>query len=150
MFQGRFIHTIDGKGRLSIPAEFRVTLQGKEKGKKPQAPTLTVQPDCLALFPAEDWARFIRDFDSARAIDPEVQKMKRFLLSNAHACPIDGPGRITVPPHLREYASLEREVTVAGVGSHIELWNKARYEEEMSKVRTSFDALSLSFARSQS
>ena len=88
--------------------------------------------------------------DEARAIDPEAQALKRFLLSNAHACPIDGPGRITVPPHLREYARLEREVIVAGVGSHIELWNKARYEEEMAKVRMDFDRLSLSFARSQS
>jgi MraZ protein len=150
MFQGRFVHAIDAKGRISIPAEFRVTLQGTDRGRQALVPTLTVQPDCLALYPAADWARITADFDEARAIDPEAQALKRFLLSNAHACPIDGPGRITVPPHLREYARLEREVTVAGVGSHIELWNKARYEEEMAKVRAAFDRLSLSFARSQS
>jgi MraZ protein len=150
MFQGRFIHTIDGKGRLSIPAEFRVTLQGKGKGKGKGAPTLTVQPDCLALYPAADWERMKSHLNDARAIDPEAQALRRFLLSNAHECPIDGPGRITVPPHLREYGGLEREVTVAGVGSHIELWNKSRYEEEMAKVRSDFDRLSLSLARSQS
>lgn len=148
MFQGRFSHTIDGKGRLSIPAEFRVQLQGKGKGKA-KAPTLTVLPDCLALYPANDWEQMTSQFSDARAIDPEAQALKRFLLSNAHACPIDRPGRITVPQHLRDYAGLEREVTVAGVGSHIELWNTSRYEMEMAKVRVNYDRLSLSLARSQ-
>jgi MraZ protein len=149
MFQGRFIHTMDSKGRISIPQEFRMALQGKSKSKS-KAPTLTVQPDCLALYPAEDWARIKKSLEEAPAIDPNVQSLKRFLMSNAHSCPIDGPGRISVPPHLREYAGLEREVTVAGVGSHIELWNKARYDEEISKVRSGFTEISAAFARSQS
>ncbi|MBW2313081.1 MAG: division/cell wall cluster transcriptional repressor MraZ [Deltaproteobacteria bacterium] len=149
MFQGRFIHTIDNKGRLSIPADFRMALQGKSKSKS-KAPTLTVQPDCLALYPAEDWGRIKQNLEDAPAIDPNAQSLKRFLMSNAHTCPIDGPGRISVPPHLREYAGLEREVTVAGVGSHIELWNKARYDEEISKVRSNFNELSSLVARGQS
>ena len=149
MFQGRFIHTIDGKGRLSIPADFRMAFQSKPKGKS-KAPTLTVQPDCLALYPAGDWARIKRDLQEAPAMDPNAQALKRFLMSNAHTCPIDGPGRISVPPHLREYAGLEREVTLAGVGSHVELWNKARYDEEISKVRTSFNEISARVARSPS
>ena len=147
-FQGRFIHTIDDKGRLSIPAGYRVTLQGKNKSKK--APTLTIQADCLALFPPAEWEKMKDNFDKASAIDPEAGALKRFLISNAHECPIDGPGRISVPPHLREYAGLEREVTVAGVGTHIELWNKARHEEEMSKVRTDFARIYRTFAQGQS
>jgi MraZ protein len=149
MFQGRFIHTMDSKGRLSSPQEFRMALQGKSKSKS-KAPTLTVQPDCLALYPAEDWAAIQANLEAAPAIDPNAQTLKRFLLSNAHTCPIDGPGRITVPPHLRQYAGLEREVTVAGVGSHIELWNSARYDEEINKVRSTFNQISAAVARGQS
>jgi len=149
MFQGRFIHTMDSKGRLSIPQDFRMALQSKSKSKS-KPPTLTVQPDCLALFPAEDWERIKANLEAAPAIDPNAQTLKRFLLSNAHTCPIDGPGRISVPPHLREYAGLEREVTVAGVGGHIELWNKARYDDEISRVRTSFNEISALVARGQS
>ena len=148
MFQGRFIHTVDDKGRISIPAEFRVKLQGRQKGKA-KPPTLTVLRDCLALFPAEDWQRMQDDLHSARGIDPRGQALRRFVMSHAYECPIDGPGRIKVPPHLREYASLEREVAIAGVGKYIELWNKARYEEEMSKVRSNFDDLSLGLAQSR-
>ncbi len=148
MFQGHFSHTIDGKGRLSIPADFRVLIQGKGKTKA-KTPTLSVLPDCLALYPADHWEQMADQFNDARAIDPEAQALKRFVLSNAYLCPIDKPGRITVPQDMRDYAGLEREVTVAGVGSHIELWNKSRYEMEMAKVRVNFDRLSLSVARSQ-
>ena len=149
MFQGRFIHTMDSKGRISIPQDFRMALQGKSKSKN-KAPTLTVQPECLALYPAEDWATIRGDLEAAPSIDPDAQALKLFLMSNAHTCPIDGPGRITVPPHLRQYAGLEREVTVAGVGSHIQLWNTARYDDEINKVRTGFIEISKRVARGQS
>lgn len=148
MFQGRYTHSIDDKGRMSIPADFRAQLQGKGK-EKAKAPTLTVQPDCLALYPASDWQSVAEGLNEAPAIDPDAQAVKRFLLSNAHECPIDKPGRITVPQHLRDYAGLEREVTVAGVGSHIELWNKSRYEAEMAKVRVNFAQISRAVAPSQ-
>jgi len=148
MFQGRFIHAVDDKGRISIPAEFRRKLQGREKGRS-KPPTLTVLRDCLALYPAADWERIKEDLDSARVLDPRAQALRRFVMSHAYECPIDGPGRIKVPPHLRDYAALEREVAIAGVGSYIELWNKARYEEEMSKVRANYDELSLDLAQSK-
>lgn len=149
MFQGRFIHTMDSKGRLSIPQEFRMALQGKSKSKS-KAPTLTVRPDCLALYPAERWASIKGDLEAAPSIDPDAEALTLFLMSNAHTCPIDGPGRITVPPHLRQYAGLEREVTVAGVGSYIQLWNTARYDDEINKVRSDFTGISKRVAQGQS
>ena len=57
------------------------------------------------------------------------------LVSGAVECPIDGQGRILIPPHLREHASLERDVTFAGVGARIEIWSKERYEGEIRQTR---------------
>ena len=56
-------------------------------------------------------------------------------MSSAEDCPIDAQGRILVPPHLREYAGLEREVTLAGVGTRIEIWSKPRFEQEMQGAK---------------
>jgi MraZ protein len=143
MFRGRYIHTMDEKGRISVPSGFRVKLMGQDKTKgksKGQAPILTNLPHCLALYPFEDWVRIEEGLQQG-GINPKSQALRRFLISGAQECPIDGPGRITVPPHLREHARLEREVAIAGVGTYIELWNKARFDEEIAKVGSNFDDL---------
>jgi MraZ protein len=57
------------------------------------------------------------------------------LVSGAVEAPIDGQGRVLVPPHLREHGGLERDVIIAGVGSRIEIWDKARFEEEIKQSR---------------
>ena len=68
-------------------------------------------------------------------VQPEVQAVRRMLVSGAVECPIDGQGRILIPPHLREHAGLERDVTFAGVGARIEIWSKERYEGEIRQTR---------------
>ncbi len=138
MFLGRFVHTIDDKGRVSIPAGFRTELD--KMGKKP--PILTHLPNCLALYPMNDFTAMDKRLRDASPIHPEVRALQRFLMAGATPCPIDRSGRILVPPHLREHASLEKEVTVAGLGPHIELWNKARFDEELRSTRERFDEIS--------
>lgn len=146
MFRGRYIHTMDDKGRISIPSGFRVKLMGQDKGKGKgkrgdgQPPILTNLPHCLALYPYEDWVRIEEGLQQGE-INPRSQKLRRFLISGAQECPIDGPGRITVPQHLRDHARLAREVAIAGVGGYIELWNKERFEEEIAMVGSNFDDL---------
>lgn len=140
MFRGRHIHTMDEKGRISIPSGFRMKLTGQDKKGKGRPPILTNLPHCLALYPQDDWLAIEEELQRG-AINPRSQALRRFLISGAQECPIDGPGRITVPPHLREHARLEREVAIAGVGTYIELWNKARFDEEIAKVGQAFDDL---------
>ena len=71
----------------------------------------------------------------------------RFMVSGAVECPIDKQGRILVPPPLREYARLEREVTIAGVGNRIELWSKARFDEELARTQARYDEISAAVAK---
>jgi MraZ protein len=127
MFRGRFAHTIDAKGRVSIPASFRVELQ--EHDERP--PFLTNLPRCLALYPNDQWLKIEERVANLSQIRPEVQAYQRFLVSGAQPCPIDRQGRMLVPPTLREHAGLEREVIIAGVGPRIEMWDRERFDEEL-------------------
>ena len=120
MFRGRFVHTLDSKGRVSIPSGFRLELQRRSE----RAPILTNADQCLLLYPYEDWCDFEQRIVGLSSFDPDVQAFARMMISGASECPIDAQGRILVPPVLREHARLEREAMIAGVGPRIELWDR--------------------------
>ncbi len=138
MFRGRFVHTIDTKGRMSLPAGFRSEMQARSE--KP--PILTNLLNCLALYPHETWLEVENRLAQASQLRPEVQSIQRFLVSGASECPVDGQGRISIPQYLREYAALEREVTIAGVGPRIEFWNKARFDQDLVVTQDRYHEIS--------
>ena len=133
MARGRFHHTMDAKGRVSIPSSFRTELQAETDA----APVLTSLVDCpaLGLFSGAHWLEVEAKLAEMSSMQPELQSVRRMLLSSAEECGIDGQGRILIPPHLREHANLEREITIAGVGPRIEIWDKTRFEGEMQRMR---------------
>ena len=145
MFRGRAVHTIDQKGRLSIPAGFRVELQLRSD----RAPILTNLQHCLGLYPYEDWLEIERQFAALSSVQTEGQALKRFLFSGAVDCPVDRQGRILIPAHLRQHAAFRREVTVAGVGGYIELWDKERFDQDLARTQERFDEISAIVAASQ-
>ncbi len=134
MFRGRAVHTIDAKGRLSIPAGFRMELQRNSD----HVPILTNQPQCLALYPLEAWEAIETELDGGSSLQQEAQALQRFLISAAESCPVDKQGRVLIPPYQREHAGLEREVIVAGVGPRIEIWDKARFEQDLAETRARY------------
>jgi len=142
MFRGRFVHTIDAKNRMSMPAGFRQELQRQSD----QPPILTNAHECLDLFPFEDWLAFEERIVGIASVDPEAQAYARMVISGATPCPIDKQGRILVPQHLRDHAGLEREVTVAGVGPKIELWDKARFESNLTQTNARYPEMARSVA----
>lgn len=142
MFRGRYVHTIDAKNRMSLPAPFRQELQRRSD----HAPILTNAHECLDLYAYEDWLAFEESIVGIASVDPEAQAYARMLISGATECPIDKQGRILVPPHLREHAALQREVTVAGVGPKIELWDKARFEANLTNTHAHYPETARSVA----
>jgi MraZ protein len=142
MFRGRFVHTIDSKNRMSLPVGFRAELQRRSD----HPPILTNAHQCLELHPFEDWEQFEERIVGIATIDPRAQALARMMVSGAVECPIDRQGRILVPQHLREYAGLEREVTVAGVGPKIELWNSARFEANLIQTQARYEEISIDLA----
>ena len=127
MFMGEFNHSIDAKGRLIIPSKFRDTL-GDEfvvtKGLE----------GCLFVFEKYEFESFMDKLNEKSDLEAKVRKIKRFFISGAQEMEPDKQGRMLVPPVLREYAGLEKEVVFAGVGGHIEIWDKSKWDDV-----TSFD-----------
>ena len=143
-FRGRHVHTIDNKGRLSIPATFRTELAARSE--KP--PVITNVKNCLALYPYEDWLEIEETLAGASQLRTEVQAYQRFVISGAVEAPIDGQGRILIPPYLREHAHFDRELTIAGVGPRIEIWDKSLFDEDLQRTYARFDEISSVVAKS--
>ncbi len=93
--------------------------------------------DCpaLGLYAHDHWLEIERRLETMSQIHPEVQSFRRLYISGAVESPIDAQGRVLIPPHLREHAGLQKEVIIAGVGRRIEIWDKARFDEELQETR---------------
>ena len=142
MFRGRHAHTIDAKGRVSIPAAYRSNLQRHSD----QPSVLTGDHRYLKLYPQEDWCEYEARIVAEAAVDPEAQDFVRLVISRAVETPIDKQGRILVPQYLREHAHIEKDVTFAGVGHTVEIWNTSRFEESLESTQANFPALSRGMA----
>ena len=137
MFRGRHSHTIDAKGRVSIPAAYRMGLQQRSD----QPAFLAADENCLRLYPFEDWCNHERHIVAQAELDPDARDYARLVISGAVEAPIDRQGRILVPQYLREHAHLEREVTIAGVGLTVEIWDAPRFQVNLNQTQASFRSL---------
>jgi MraZ protein len=133
MARGRFTYTMDSKGRLAIPQVMRMELLAN--GDRPPVLTNLVGASAIGVYSAQRWDAIEKRLEGMSQVQPDVQQVSRLLLSGAQECPFDGQGRVLVPAHLREFAELERDVLIAGVGSRIEIWNKARFERELASAK---------------
>lgn len=141
MFMSEYNHTIDAKGRLIIPSKFREVL-GEEfvvsKG----------MDGCLFVYANEDWNAFEQKLTSLPLINKEARQFARFFLAGAAQVELDKQGRILLPATLREFAKLDKDVVLVGVGSRIEIWNKEKYENmgedmDMDDIAASMERLGL-------
>ena len=115
---GEYQHTLDNKGRLFIPAKLR-----EELG---EVFFLTLSMDrCLCAYSAENWQVFS---EKVSAMPYVRQRKMRPLFAHAARCELDAQGRALIPQNLRDYAGLEKNVTVVGCNNHAELWNSEAWE----------------------
>ncbi len=121
MFLGRFSHNLDTKGRVAVPARFREALA--------EGLVLTRGIDrCLALYPMAAWRPLAERVSALPLSDPNARHFRRMVFAEAVDLELDSQGRILVPPELRRYAGLEREVIVVGVNTSIEIWSPAQWQ----------------------
>jgi MraZ protein len=143
MFRGRHSHTIDNKGRVSIPVVYRMELQQRSD----QPPFLAADDHCLRLYPFDDWRNHERKIVAEAELDPDARDYARLVVSGATEAPLDKQGRILVPQYLREHAHLEREVTIAGVGLTVEIWDTARFLMNLKETQANFRSISTGMAK---
>jgi MraZ protein len=122
---------MDTKGRVSIPSALRAELERRSSG----APVLTTGLEWLELHPSDDWQEQEAQLVNSNAFDTNVAALRRYRISGAVDGKIDSQGRLLVPPFMREHAQIGRDVVIAGVGKYVELWDKARFDQEMSRTQ---------------
>jgi MraZ protein len=116
MFRGEYQHTLDAKGRVSLPAKFRADMTGKlvlVKGLE----------KCLYVYSADEYNRFVESLPSAEDFDPRKSRVRRFFMAGSDDAEIDSAGRIKLPANQVGYAGLTKDVAVIGNGNRIELWD---------------------------
>ncbi|MCD8110531.1 MAG: division/cell wall cluster transcriptional repressor MraZ [Clostridiales bacterium] len=122
MFKGQYNHSVDAKGRIIMPAKFREIL-GEEF-------VVTKGMDgCLFVYSNEEWENIENKFRNVSSANKDARKFMRFFFAGAADCEVDKQGRVLIPPKLREYAGLQKEVVLAGVGNRIEIWNTENWQE---------------------
>ena len=138
MFRGQFLHSIDTKGRMSLPARFRdvITVDNCQ--------TLVITPapfePCLHAYPLREWERLESKISEYSILETNAVRFKRLYLSAAVECELDRIGRIVVPQNLREQAGLDKEVFLAGMGRNFEMWTKARWDAALSMTEEQNEA----------
>ena len=134
MFMGEYHHTIDEKGRITIPSKLRMEL-GEEF-------IITKGLDgCLFGFSQKEWTNFEEKLKTLPLTNKNARDFVRFFLSGATECDIDKQGRFLIAGNLREYAGMEKEVVIIGVGTRIEIWNKQKWKEYNSEDNISADEI---------
>jgi MraZ protein len=131
MLLGEFEHTIDDKNRLTLPARFRKSFAG--------GVVVTRGIDrCLSVYPREEWDRRVAlRLGELEGLSRDDRRLQRFFFASAAEADLDGQGRVMVPASLLQHAGLGREVTVAGVYDHLEIWDRAAWRVEMEEVEGS-------------
>ncbi len=136
MFRGQFEHTMDAKGRISLPSRFREVLT--ELSSSPENAervilTRTFQK-CLVLYPLEQWMNFEEKVRQLPQFDPRVQQLKRVYIAGAIECSLDSHGRVLVPQSMREFAGFDRELVWIGQLDTMELWSKGRWDAALDEA----------------
>jgi MraZ protein len=131
MLLGEYEHTIDDKNRLTLPARFRQSFA--------DGVVVTRGMDgCLNAYARGDWEALVAS--RLAGLDPlsvEGRRMQRFFLSGASEAQPDKQGRVMIPAPLATHAKLGRDVVVAGVGDHLEIWDRAAWRRELDEVEGS-------------
>ena len=125
MLTGEYQHTVDAKGRLNVPARLREELGDRF--------VVTKGLDgCLFVYSYPEWERILEKLRQLPLFTG--RNLKRFLASGAAEVEVDKQGRILIPPSLRAWAKLEKDVVVAGVIDRAEIWNRAAWEEGPTQI----------------
>jgi MraZ protein len=130
VFRGVTNVTLDAKGRLAIPTRHRARLHEQGGGQ------LIVTVDSghiLLLYPLPEWIKVEQKLNSLPTTNPRARQLQRLLVGHATEVELDGAGRVLLPPALREFAALDKRVTLVGQGNKFELWDQARFDETREK-----------------
>lgn len=124
-FRGTFDHTLDAKGRLTIPARYRAALS---EGVVMAMP-VDLKP-CVGVWRPQEYERYTeRALEQLPTLSTQLAELERFFYGSSQDAELDAAGRIMLPGFLSEHASLRKEVVVVGAGDRLELWDRGAWDE---------------------
>lgn len=139
MFIGEYNHTIDEKGRMSIPAKFRrdvtagvVVTRGLDH--------------CLFVYPKSEWEVMAEKLSRLPVSQKKSRAFARLMLAGAMDVELDGQGRIMLPEYLRKYADVKKHVVVAGLYNRLEIWDEDAWQEYRTKTELESDDIAESMS----
>jgi MraZ protein len=131
MFMGEYLHVIDTKGRVIIPAKFREALGVRFIATKGL-------DHCLFVYPMPEWTALEQKLRTLPFTQSDVRAFVRFFFSGATECEVDKQGRILLPANLREYAQLEKEIVLVGVSTRVEIWSQALWADYSNQAESAY------------
>jgi MraZ protein len=134
MFIGEYKHNLDDKGRLAIPAKFRSLL-------KKEAVVTKGLDNCLMLYSKAEFEVIAKKFAALPMSQSRARAFARHMLAGAMAVEFDNQGRITLPEYLRSFSNLKKNVIVAGLYDHLEIWNELSWNKYKSESEKNSNAI---------
>jgi len=128
MFRGSSFHTIDAKGRVIIPKRFRDAIKNNENNGL----MISRMDNGLVAYTLSDWEKIEAKILSLAEKSDSMRRFRRVFIGGAFECSCDRQDRILVPPTLREYAVLDRDIVIVGVLDHFEIWSRQNWDKENS------------------
>lgn len=136
VFRGSSFHTMDAKGRVIVPTRFRDVMRNGGDD------TLMVSKmdRCLVAYPLTEWHQIEARILALAEKSDRMRRFRRVFIGGAHECTCDRQERILIPPTLRQYADLTKEIVLVGVLNHIEIWSRERWDLENTALEEDFQA----------
>jgi MraZ protein len=132
MFLGEYLHTFDSKNRISVPSKFR-----KDLGR---VVVVTRGLDhCLNVYSRKTWEKEAQAYAAAVNGSAARRGLARLFLAGSSEVEVDSAGRILIPEHLKEFASLKEKAVVAGVAARVEIWEENAWKKYTAEIEQNAD-----------
>jgi len=136
VFRGNNEINMDAKGRMAVPARYRDALAAGCDGQL--VATIDIEDRCLFLYPLPAWQEIEAQISKLPTFNPDTRRLQRLLIGHARELEMDSNGRVLIPPELRTYAGLDKEIVLVGQGHRFELWStdswNARREQWLAEA----------------
>ncbi len=138
MFYGEYLHSIDRKGRIILPAKFREAAKAHFIEKFFVTRGLD---KCLFMFSEEEWRTQESKFKAISFTKQQSRTFNRLYFSGAIEVIADKQGRVLIPQYLKDFAQIKKDVIIVGVSNRIEIWAKDKWQEFYGTSRQSFEEI---------
>ncbi|MDD3853361.1 MAG: division/cell wall cluster transcriptional repressor MraZ [Syntrophomonadaceae bacterium] len=134
MFLGEYQHSLDVKGRITIPSKFREQLLERFVATKGL-------DNCIFLYPMDEWQAIENKLKSLPFTRADVRSFARFFFSGASELEVDKQGRVVLPGNLRDYAGIDKDVVIIGVGTRVEIWSNDSWNEYNQRAASGYEEI---------